>query len=120
MRNLINKKFLVAAVLGLFITAINVEATFYSSGLTSYNKNYTTTYSCNWGYNGGYSANYNWWNTGNNSFYNNYWKPTQGACTTQPPCTPPVSAPIDGGLISLIIGGGLTLFGIRKRKAKKN
>jgi hypothetical protein len=31
-----------------------------------------------------------------------------------------VNAPIEGGLIALLIGGGIAFFGIKKKKANKN
>lgn len=43
------------------------------------------------------------------------------ACIRRPPSKKPpvVGTPIDGGLITLLVGGGMALVGVKKRKDKK-
>jgi hypothetical protein len=98
MKKLLNVKLFLLAVLVLGLTTINVSAT---TGGHRSNKDF-----CNLP-----SRNDNC-SRGNNGRGNHD--------RTCKPTKPTVRTPIDAGLITLLIGGGIALVGVKKRKNQQN
>jgi hypothetical protein len=91
MKKVFNPKFLIVVITIMCFTAFNAEAGSFGSKEKDHNHKPKPD---------------------KNHFNSNEGTKTGSDCQNKP-----VSAPIDGGILILLVGGGIAMFGIRKQKS---